>query len=150
MDIKVTPLYEMIEGFLEEMNTIHAETTWERIAENADYDRYIVTRKQETVILHSDYGDTAFRIVEAPLENRIYVLSMGPMDDEVVIHLYDAMEEAISSIMEQLNAGSPEVRVDHIERSYIKTYEADGYMKTIHYAYDTVSSLSLKIAKLLA
>lgn len=77
MDIKVTPLYEMIEGFLEEMNTIHAETTWERIAENADYDRYIVTRKQETVILHSDYGDTAFRIVEAPLENRIYVLSMG-------------------------------------------------------------------------
>lgn len=150
LDIRVVKLNELMETFLDEMNMFHAESTWEHIANHAEYDRFIVMKKQTTFRFNSDYGDMVFTVFEAPVENNVYVISLGPMDDEVEVVTYERMEEAISAIMEFIHSNH-DYALDHLERTYTKTYElADGVTHTERYSYDTLSSISDKIAKLLS
>lgn len=150
MDIQIVKLNEVLESFMDEMNTIHDESTWEELDGHGEYDRFVVIRKQATLMFTSDYGDAAFRILEAPLEKVVYVASMEPMDDGVEVAAYPCMEEALSSVFACINSEFHDYRLDSLSRTYTKTYDTEGAAKVELYAYDTKSSLTEKVARLLS
>jgi hypothetical protein len=145
--MKVVKLNNLVEKLLDDMNVLHDEETWEQV-DLPQYDRLIAMRKHATLLFASDLGDAAFSLIEEPLAKKWSLISMKPMEEVAVVQ-YDDVEEALSEILDYINNGYNETKLDMLERKYVKTYDIDGTGKTYTYAYETIASLGEKIDYLL-
>lgn len=146
--VRVNLMSEEIYDFLVDSDCASIND-WSDIEENEQYEKYIVIGKEATFRLKGDYKELSFKVIEDPIENKVYGIVISS-DDDLQIVEFDNVKMAIKFIVKCVNL-SEEIFLTDIEKSYEVEYECfDKTIKKRKISYDTTTSFGEKIEYLLS
>ncbi len=122
---------------------------FEAVEENPDFDRLLIVGKQETFSLKGDGIERIVKMVESPVESKVYLIQTGS-DIEYEIEGFDSMEDAVSALLVQINSDSG-IFLDYLDRTYeVPVHSLDGTEEHSKFHFDTVTTFSKKVQYLLS
>ncbi|PMC34553.1 hypothetical protein CJ195_22325 [Bacillus sp. UMB0899] len=147
--LKVVEMNQLLYDFLDSVNhVVVTEEDWE-LAEAIDgFDKYIIVGKQENLYIKNDYRELAISIIEDPVENAVYCVTIGDQE-KLDIQEYPSVQLALKKVMQIFNIGL-DLPIDGFEKSYTREIKfLDGSTETETFSYDTASTVSQKFSNLL-
>ncbi|MGL6105011.1 hypothetical protein [Romboutsia sp.] len=141
--LRITKLYDEINDFLIDSNEAIYDD-FNILEDEGQYDIYMTVDKEETFRIHSDECRYIYRILQNPVANVVYCISISS-DSDLDIKVCDSMEEALSLIFEDMN-NDEFINLDTIKREFLILEDSEE--PSVIY-FDTKDSFCEKIQKLI-